>query len=108
IVTSGVPAKNYLNHADNGPPVEFTTVNIFSEPPRYHIIWSLFCFVHANPFSLDWLDKKVVGDLDGARHYGATAHFLNVAATVLGCIIILIMIIIVAKMSVVARMLHSS
>uniref|UniRef100_A0A3P9LJ25 Uncharacterized protein n=1 Tax=Oryzias latipes TaxID=8090 RepID=A0A3P9LJ25_ORYLA len=58
-----------------------------AEPPKDHIIWSLCCFLYSNPlclglaaliFSIKSRDRKVVGDLEGARHYGATARCLNI------------------------------
>ncbi|KAI3370610.1 hypothetical protein L3Q82_007173 [Scortum barcoo] len=72
--------------------VQYTTVNINSDPPKDHIIWSLCCFVYSNLcclglaaliFSIKARDRKMAGDLDGARHYGSTARCLNIAATVL-------------------------
>uniref|UniRef100_A0A671UDD3 Uncharacterized protein n=1 Tax=Sparus aurata TaxID=8175 RepID=A0A671UDD3_SPAAU len=54
-----------------------------SEPPKDHIIWSLCCFVYSNPlclglaaliFSIKARDRKVAGDLEGARLYASTAH----------------------------------
>uniref|UniRef100_A0A3P9LID9 Uncharacterized protein n=1 Tax=Oryzias latipes TaxID=8090 RepID=A0A3P9LID9_ORYLA len=50
-----------------------------TEPPKDHIIWSLCCFLYSNPlclglaaliFSIKSRDRKIVGDLEGARHYG--------------------------------------
>uniref|UniRef100_A0A4W6CPZ1 Uncharacterized protein n=1 Tax=Lates calcarifer TaxID=8187 RepID=A0A4W6CPZ1_LATCA len=32
--------------------VQYTTVNVTTEPPKDHIIWSLCCFVYSNPFCL--------------------------------------------------------
>lgn len=32
--------------------VPYTTVNVSTEPPKDHIIWSLFSFVYANPCCL--------------------------------------------------------
>uniref|UniRef100_A0A3P9JF40 Uncharacterized protein n=1 Tax=Oryzias latipes TaxID=8090 RepID=A0A3P9JF40_ORYLA len=78
-----------------------TTV-LQTEPPRDHIIWSLCCFLYSNPLclgltyfscSLYSRDRKVVGDLEGARHYGATARCLNIAATYVVCITVVILII---------------
>ncbi|XP_036068146.1 dispanin subfamily A member 2b-like [Oryzias melastigma] len=78
---------------------------LLSEPPRDHIIWSLFCFFYSNPFclgltalifSIKSRDRKMVGDLEGARQYGSTARCLNIAATVIVCTIALIVIIVVA------------
>ncbi|XP_054476424.1 dispanin subfamily A member 2b-like [Anoplopoma fimbria] len=92
--------------------VQYTTVDITSEPPKDHIIWSLCCFVYLNPcclglaaliFSIKSRDRKVAGDMDGARHYGSTARCLNIWATVLNCIIVLIVIIIVTVITVSAN-----
>ncbi|KAI3370927.1 hypothetical protein L3Q82_023479 [Scortum barcoo] len=84
--------------------VQYTTVNINSDPPKDHIIWSLCCFVYSNLcclglaaliFSIKARDRKMAGDLDGARHYGSTARCLNIAATVLVSVIILICFIVI-------------
>ncbi|XP_041794657.1 interferon-induced transmembrane protein 1-like [Chelmon rostratus] len=92
--------------------VQYTTVNINSEPPRDHILWSLCCFVYSNPcclglaaliFSIKARDRKVVGDLDGARHYASTARCLNIWATVLGSIITFICFIVIIVMVVQAQ-----
>uniref|UniRef100_A0A3Q1B0S4 Uncharacterized protein n=1 Tax=Amphiprion ocellaris TaxID=80972 RepID=A0A3Q1B0S4_AMPOC len=32
--------------------VQYTTVNVVAEPPKDHIIWSIFSFVHMNPCCL--------------------------------------------------------
>uniref|UniRef100_A0A669B1P4 Uncharacterized protein n=1 Tax=Oreochromis niloticus TaxID=8128 RepID=A0A669B1P4_ORENI len=78
--------------------VQHTAVNItagqpvITEPPKDHIIWSLCCFVYSNPFclglaaliySIKARDRKMAGDVDGARYYGSTAQTFNIAATVL-------------------------
>ncbi|XP_024120132.1 dispanin subfamily A member 2b isoform X2 [Oryzias melastigma] len=77
------------------------TIVLQSEPPRDHIIWSLFCFFYSNPFclglaalvfSIKSRDRKIVGDLEGARHYGSTARCLNIAATIIACITAVILI----------------
>uniref|UniRef100_A0A3B3HPQ1 Uncharacterized protein n=1 Tax=Oryzias latipes TaxID=8090 RepID=A0A3B3HPQ1_ORYLA len=74
-------------------------------PPKDHIIWSLCCFLYSNPlclglaaliFSIKSRDRKVVGDLEGARHYGATARCLNIAATIIVCLTVIIAIVVVA------------
>ncbi|KAF3688546.1 Interferon-induced transmembrane protein 3 Dispanin subfamily A member 2b [Channa argus] len=89
--------------------VQHTTVNINTEPPKDHIIWSLICFVYSNPcclglaaliFSIKSRDRKVAGDLDGARHYGSTARCLNIWATVLVSSTILITIIVLIVLAV--------
>ncbi|CAK6954421.1 dispanin subfamily A member 2b-like [Scomber scombrus] len=82
--------------------IQYTTVNVTTEPPKDHIIWSLCCFVYSNPFclglaaliySIKARDRKVAGDLEGARHYGSTARCLNIVSTVLVVITILIFVI---------------
>ncbi|XP_003443893.3 dispanin subfamily A member 2b isoform X3 [Oreochromis niloticus] len=88
--------------------VQHTAVNItagqpvITEPPKDHIIWSLCCFVYSNPFclglaaliySIKARDRKVAGDVDGARRYGSTARNLNIAATIIAAIGFLIFII---------------
>ncbi|XP_070828661.1 dispanin subfamily A member 2b-like [Chaetodon trifascialis] len=92
--------------------VQYTTVNINSEPPKDHIIWSLCCFVYSNPcclglaaliFSIKARDRKVVGDLEGARHYASTARCLNIWSTVLASIMILISFIVIIVVSVQAH-----
>ncbi|KAF1386539.1 hypothetical protein PFLUV_G00095910 [Perca fluviatilis] len=82
--------------------IPYTTLNMPPEPPKDHIIWSLCCFLYSNPcclglaaliFSIKARDQKVAGDLEGARHYGSTARCLNIWATVLFSISVLIIII---------------
>ncbi|XP_054896797.1 dispanin subfamily A member 2b-like [Poeciliopsis prolifica] len=83
--------------------VHQNVVNIAAVQPRDDIIWSLVCFAYGNPFCLGLAalifsvkarDRKVVGDLEGARHYGSTARVLNIVATVLVSLSILLTIII--------------
>uniref|UniRef100_A0A3P9I1Q5 Uncharacterized protein n=1 Tax=Oryzias latipes TaxID=8090 RepID=A0A3P9I1Q5_ORYLA len=91
-----------------------TTV-LQTEPPRDHIIWSLCCFLYSNPlclglaaliFSIKSRDRKVVGDLEGARHYGATARCLNIVATIIVCLTVIIAIVAVTDF-LHARLHHS-
>ncbi|XP_020516452.1 dispanin subfamily A member 2b-like [Labrus bergylta] len=72
--------------------VQSTTVNIVTEPPEDYIIWSFFSFVYSNPFCLGLValiysiksrDRKMVGDLEGARHYGGTARTFNIISSIL-------------------------
>ncbi|XP_042268224.1 dispanin subfamily A member 2b-like [Thunnus maccoyii] len=85
--------------------VQYTTVNITTDPPQDHIVWSLCCFVYLNPlclglaaliYSIKARDRKVAGDLEGARHYGSTARCLNIVSTVLVSITIFTVIILFA------------
>eukprot|EP00064_Thunnus_orientalis_P017026 superscaffoldBa00003512_g17100 len=48
-------------------------------------------------------DRKVAGDLEGARNYGSTARLLNIVSTVLAAVTILIVIITVIVLSVEAN-----
>ncbi|XP_034004968.1 dispanin subfamily A member 2b-like [Trematomus bernacchii] len=82
--------------------VQYTTVSVPPEPPRDHIIWSLCCLFYSNPFclglaalifSIKARDRKVVGDMEGARRYGSTARCLNILASALVSIMVLIMFI---------------
>uniref|UniRef100_A0A3Q4HNL9 Dispanin subfamily A member 2b-like n=1 Tax=Neolamprologus brichardi TaxID=32507 RepID=A0A3Q4HNL9_NEOBR len=88
--------------------VQHTAVNIttgqrvITEPPKDYIIWSLCCFFYSNPFclglaalinSIKARDRKMVGDMDGARSYGSTARNLNIIATIIVTTAILIFII---------------
>ena len=34
------------------PVVQYTTVNVVTEHPRDHVIWSLWCFLNGNPCCL--------------------------------------------------------
>ncbi|KAM8750596.1 interferon-induced transmembrane protein 1-like [Acanthopagrus schlegelii] len=97
--------------------VQYTTLNISSEPPKDHIIWSLCCFVYANPlclglaaliFSIKARDRKVAGDLEGARHYASTARCLNIWATVLFSIAILIVMIVIIVVAVQVQTVYRS
>ncbi|XP_015257840.1 PREDICTED: dispanin subfamily A member 2b-like [Cyprinodon variegatus] len=85
--------------------IQYTTVNIPPEPPKDHLIWSLFNLVYGNicclglgalVFSVKARDRKVVGDLSGAQSYSSTARVLNIVATTLMILGILIFIIIFA------------
>uniref|UniRef100_A0A3P9LIH9 Uncharacterized protein n=1 Tax=Oryzias latipes TaxID=8090 RepID=A0A3P9LIH9_ORYLA len=78
------------------------TIVLQAEPPKDHFIWSLCCFLYSNPlclglaaliFSIKSRDRKVVGDLEGARHYGATARCLNIVATIIVCLTVIIAIV---------------
>ncbi|XP_067447230.1 dispanin subfamily A member 2b-like [Thunnus thynnus] len=88
--------------------VQYTTVNIAAEPPPDYIIWSLCCFVYSNPFclglaalirSIKARDRKLVGDLEGARQYGSAARHLNIVSSVLTAIMIVLFIIAIFRMS---------
>ncbi|KAM9331761.1 interferon-induced transmembrane protein 3-like [Pholidichthys leucotaenia] len=83
-------------------PVQHTTVTITQTPPKDYIVWSIFNLIHYNPcclgllalvFSVKARDRKLVGDMAGARSYGSTARGLNIAATVLLILLIFFIII---------------
>ncbi|KAK7893145.1 hypothetical protein WMY93_022297 [Mugilogobius chulae] len=82
--------------------IQQTKVSV-EEMPRDHIIWSLCSLVYMNPcclglaalfHSIKARDRKVVGDLEAARVHGSKARTLNIVATVLICILIVIMIVV--------------
>ncbi|XP_018533251.1 dispanin subfamily A member 2b [Lates calcarifer] len=82
--------------------VQCTTVDMPPEPPRDYIIWSLISFFYSNPcclglvaiiYSIKARDRKVVGDMEGARRHANTARGLNIAATVLFCVLVIITIV---------------
>ncbi|XP_075905396.1 dispanin subfamily A member 2b-like [Nelusetta ayraudi] len=87
----------------SGPLVQYTTVTMVAEPPKDHVIWSLCCFVYCcNPcclgllafiFSIKARDRKVLGDLQGARQHGSSACCLNVVSTVLVCLMLVLLIV---------------
>ncbi|XP_059832278.1 dispanin subfamily A member 2b-like [Hypanus sabinus] len=73
-------------------------------PVRDHLPWSIFNFLYMNffclgltamVFSIKSRDRKVVGDIEGAQHYGSTAWSLNIVATVIGVLSIVITITVV-------------
>ncbi|XP_054893266.1 dispanin subfamily A member 2b-like [Poeciliopsis prolifica] len=81
-----------------------TAVNIPAELPNDHIIWSLISFVHGNPFclglaaliySIKVRDRKLDGDLDGARRHASTARVLNIMATVLACLVVVVYVVVI-------------
>ncbi|XP_051808056.1 dispanin subfamily A member 2b-like [Acanthochromis polyacanthus] len=111
--SASVPLQGVPYGQPEGPGmVQHTTVNIIEEPPKDHIIWSIFSFVYLNPFCLGLAalihsvkarDRKMVGDLQGAQHYGSTARSLNIAATILIFLIVVIVIIASSILSVLTR-----
>ncbi|XP_066557157.1 interferon-induced transmembrane protein 1 [Amia ocellicauda] len=73
--------------------------------PRDHIVWSLFNTMYMNYFCLGFIalyfsvkarDRKVIGDLEGACEYGATARCLNLTSLILFFITLVIVIILVS------------
>ncbi|KAK5606265.1 hypothetical protein CRENBAI_024410 [Crenichthys baileyi] len=87
---------------NDGRPGQYQQNTMVQYSTKDHIVWSLCCFVYGNPFclglaalifSIKARDRKVVGDMEAARHYSSTARSLNIAATVLVSISCLILII---------------
>ncbi|XP_070687256.1 dispanin subfamily A member 2b-like [Pempheris klunzingeri] len=83
--------------------VQYTSMSVTTDPPRDYIIWSLCCFLYSNPcclglaaliFSIKSRDRKMAGDVEGARHYGSTARCYNIISSVLAGILVLVFIII--------------
>ncbi|XP_051885286.1 dispanin subfamily A member 2b-like [Pristis pectinata] len=88
-------------------PMSPRTVQVASGalPVRDHLPWSIFNLLYMNicclgftamVFSVKSRDRKVVGDIEGAQHYGSTARSLNIAATLLSIIVFIIFIGLVA------------
>ncbi|KAM5317930.1 interferon-induced transmembrane protein 3-like [Glossophaga mutica] len=87
-------------------PVMSTVIDIQTEPVMPdHIIWSLFNSIYFNvcclglvafAYSVKSRDRKRVRDMVGAQEYASTAKKLNIAALVLGLIVVIILIIIQA------------
>ncbi|XP_061578391.1 dispanin subfamily A member 2b-like [Cololabis saira] len=80
-------------------------INMPAEPPMDHVVWSICSLMHGNCcclglaaliFSVKARDRKVIGDVNGARHYGSTARSLNIAATILTILSAIILIVVVA------------
>ncbi|XP_062895189.1 dispanin subfamily A member 2b-like [Mobula hypostoma] len=79
-------------------------------PVHDHLPWSIFNLFYMNfcclgltamVYSIKSRDRKVVGDIEGARQYGSTARSLNIAATVIGVIsVVIILAVIIAQMHV--------
>ncbi|XP_012791619.2 interferon-induced transmembrane protein 3-like [Sorex araneus] len=78
-----------------GAPVTSTVINIQPEIPSEpdHVVWSLFNTLFMNVCCLGFLafaysvksrDRKMVGDMIGARSYASTAKCLNISALILG------------------------
>lgn len=74
-------------------------------PVRDHIVWSLFNALYMNPFCLGFVafyfsikarDRKVEGDVEGAREYGSTARCLNIVALCLTLLFFVIVIVMLA------------
>ncbi|XP_020373093.1 dispanin subfamily A member 2b-like [Rhincodon typus] len=70
---------------------------------RDHFLWSIFNFAFLNfcclgfvalVFSVKSRDRKVVGDVEGARHYGSTARTLNIVIAVIVTVCIVLSIVI--------------
>ncbi|KAJ0069943.1 hypothetical protein NL108_017524 [Boleophthalmus pectinirostris] len=89
--------------------VQYTAVNVNQamsrDMPRDHFVWSLWSFICCNPlclglaaliYSVKARDRKVVGDIEAARSHGSTARDLNIAATVITSLIVVIVILIYA------------
>ncbi|KAJ1178366.1 hypothetical protein NDU88_003612 [Pleurodeles waltl] len=90
-----------------GSAVSSTVVNVstYQDPPRDHLVWSIFNAIYMNfcclgfmavVFSVKARDRKVLGDMNGARSYGSTAKCLNITALVLTLLLLILIIVLVA------------
>uniref|UniRef100_A0A4W5MFH4 Uncharacterized protein n=1 Tax=Hucho hucho TaxID=62062 RepID=A0A4W5MFH4_9TELE len=92
-VKQGYEGKKYMRLEDPHGAPEFQHIVAVGQPqpvvpqPRDHIIWSLCSLVYFNPFCLGLLavyfsiksrDRKMVGDLEGARDHGKSARCFNI------------------------------
>lgn len=84
---------------------QYATLEAHREVPKDYFVWSLLCLIYYNPFCLGLAalihsvkarDRKMLGDIEGAHNYASTARTLNIIATVLFCLLVLITIIILA------------
>lgn len=101
------------------PMVQSSTVNVSTsrEMPKDYFVWSLISVLNLNPcclglaaliHSVKARDRKVVGDVEGARSYGGTARTLNIIATVLGCLIgLIVFIVVIVQLQQFARLIQS-
>ncbi|XP_067902874.1 dispanin subfamily A member 2b-like [Heterodontus francisci] len=94
----------YQGQKEDGQSVPTTVINLAPNvlAVRDHLLWSLFNFAFMNfcclgfvalVFSVKSRDRKVVTDVEGARHYASTARALNIAATVLSILVFVIFIV---------------
>ncbi|KAL7867618.1 hypothetical protein SRHO_G00090020 [Serrasalmus rhombeus] len=81
-----------------------TVVVSVQQDPKDYIVWSLASVSYGNPFCLGLLafyfsiksrDRKMVGDLEGAKSYGSTACCFNVWALTLIIVIAIITIVLI-------------
>ncbi|KAL6474649.1 hypothetical protein MHYP_G00182100 [Metynnis hypsauchen] len=88
-----------------GPAGDGTVVISIQEHPKDYIVWSLATLYFGNPFCLGLLafyfsvksrDRKMLGDLSGAKSYGSTACCINGWALALIILFTIAAIIIVA------------
>uniref|UniRef100_A0A8C5QY85 Interferon-induced transmembrane protein 3 n=1 Tax=Leptobrachium leishanense TaxID=445787 RepID=A0A8C5QY85_9ANUR len=88
-------------------PQETTVVVQASVAPiRDHLVWSIFNVAYFNVcclgllalvFSVKSRDRKVIGDISGSISYGATARNFNIAATLIGILLVALFIGLVAS-----------
>ncbi|XP_048401529.1 dispanin subfamily A member 2b-like [Stegostoma tigrinum] len=93
----------YQEQKQYGQAMTSTVVNVGPNVSsvRDHFLWSMFNFFYLNfcclgsmalVFSVKSRDRKVVGDVEGAKNYGSTSRSLNIASTTLSILVIIIII----------------
>ncbi|XP_060694950.1 dispanin subfamily A member 2b-like [Hemiscyllium ocellatum] len=101
--TDQVPL-NLNNYPNQGPNAQMMTTTVVNVAPnvtsvRDNFLWSIFNFAFMNfcclgfvamVFSVKSRDRKVVGDVEGARHYASTARTLNIVTAVLSSLVYII------------------
>ncbi|XP_008697813.1 interferon-induced transmembrane protein 1-like [Ursus americanus] len=96
-----------LGPPQSSAPVATTVVTIQTETAvPDHIVWSLFNTIFMNwcclgfvafAYSVKSRDRKMVGDMTGARTYASTAKCLNVWALVLGLVLTIVSIVLLVN-----------
>ncbi|KAL6474652.1 hypothetical protein MHYP_G00182130 [Metynnis hypsauchen] len=96
-----------------GPAGHGTVVISMPEHPKDYIVWSLASMYFGNPlclgllafyFSVKSRDRKIMGDLEGAKAYGSTACCFNgwaLALIIAFAILLIVLIVLAAKGSIV-------
>ncbi|XP_036621565.1 dispanin subfamily A member 2b-like [Trichosurus vulpecula] len=98
------PLSEELDPRKPGQDPASTVISVHSyEPPaKDFLVWSVFNTLYMNfcclgfmalVFSVKARDRKVVGDLNGARSYGSTAKCLNIFALIFSLLLIVLFII---------------
>ncbi|XP_072495680.1 dispanin subfamily A member 2b-like [Notamacropus eugenii] len=103
------PPLNYEQHPEDlelqktqeDPASTIINVHSYEPPAKDFLVWSVFNTLYMNfcclgfmalVFSVKARDRKVVGDLNGARSYGSTAKCLNIFALIFSLLLTILLI----------------